>query len=270
MAKYKASLSKNNEDTEESTDKTSKESPDDEEQEDTEEEESDKTSVEGEEEGEEEDEEDEEETDVTKQYFTDPNSLPKEVRGAFKKMQAVFTRKMQAASLVTKKAEAFDQLVMDQEFRNWMEERQTGVKKTSKKSKSDDENEDDDSDVPLTRKTLRSEITAALTPIFRDRQDSATREEADKFKKDNPGLEIYKDVMVDILSKHPTLSYEEAFDLASRDDRRVSSKKESIDGKKKANISKPNKTGARGTEKKGKMTIREAFEAATKKLGIKE
>src|SRR3972149_4563243 len=58
-----------------------------------------------------EEEEEEEESDISKQYFTDPDSLPKELRGAFKKMQGIYTRKMQEASLGIKKSRAFDQLV---------------------------------------------------------------------------------------------------------------------------------------------------------------
>jgi hypothetical protein len=213
--------------------------------------------------------------DISKIYFTDPDSLDPKLKGAFKKMQGVFTKKMQEAALGVKKASAFDQLVLDPEFRAWMEERHNRAngKTTSKKtSRESDDSDDEDDDTPMTRKALRAELEGLFKNIAQEgtkkEQAEAMRTEAVQFKKDNPDWEIYKEPMMALIERHPTLSYQDAYDLAVREDNKKTNSKETNETKKRANINKPNKVTGKTTEKKGKMTVREAFDLAKKSLGI--
>ncbi|SRR6266496_6605205 len=224
-----------------------------------------------------EDEEDSDDSeDITKQYFTNPDSLDPKLRGAFKKMQGLFTKRMQEATLGIKKASAFDQLVLDPEFRAWMEERHNksiGDKSSRKSSKEDDDEDDDENDdTPMTRKALRAELQGLFKNIAQEgtkkEQAEAMKSEAVQFKKDNPDWEIYKDSILSIIEKHPTLSYQDAYDLATKEDSKKESKKETMETKKRANINKPNKVTGKTTEKKGKMSVKEAFDQAKKSLGL--
>ena len=213
--------------------------------------------------------------DITKQYFTDPDSLDPKLKGAFKKMQGVFTKKMQEATLGIKKASAFDQLVLDPEFRAWMEERHNRAtgKSTSKKTSDDTEDDDsEDDDTPMTKAAFRKEFQNMLKGIEQEgtqkEQAENMKAEAAQFKKDNPDWEIYKEPIMSLIERHPTLSYQDAYDLAVREDTKKANKKETIETKKRANINKPNKVTGKTTEKKGKMTVREAFELSKKSLGL--
>jgi hypothetical protein len=213
--------------------------------------------------------------DISKIYFTNPDSLDPKLKGAFKKMQGVFTKKMQEAALGVKKASAFDQLVLDPEFRAWMEERHNranGKTSSKKTSREEDDSDDEDDDTPMTRKALRAELEGLFKNIAQEgtkkEQAEAMRTEAAQFKKSNPDWEIYKEPMMALIERHPTLSYQDAYDLAVREDNKKTSSKETNETKKRANINKPNKVTGKTTEKKGKMTVREAFDLAKKSLGI--
>lgn len=218
------------------------------------------------------------EEDISKIYFTNPDSLDPKLKGAFKKMQGVFTKKMQEATLGIKKAAAFDQLVLDPEFRAWMEERHNranGKVSSNKKSSREADTEDDDNeddDTPMTRKALRAELQGIFKNIAQEgskkEQAEAMRKEAADFKKNNPDWEIYKEPIMSLIERHPTLSYQDAYDLAVREDSKKGNEKETIDKKKRANINKPNRITGKTTEKKGKMTVREAFDQAKKSLGL--
>lgn len=210
-------------------------------------------------------EDDEDSEDISKKYFTDPDSLPKELRGAFKKMQAVYTRRMQEASLGARKAKAFDQLVLDPEFRQWMETRKNAALKGSRKVNENNEDEDEDEDTPITKKSLRAELSKIQSVLVKDKQEEKLREEAKQFKKDNPDWEIYKDEILEIMENHPTMGYQDAYDYAKY----KSSADTSVERKRKANINKPSRTTGKEIHKKGKMTVQQAFEEAKRKLGIK-
>lgn len=198
--------------------------------------------------------------------FLDPKSVPDELKPAFKRMQASFTRKMQAASGVLKQAEAFEQLVADPAFRSWIETRKSG-KPTSKVS--EDEDDTDDEDKPLTKRELKNLLAQEKVQEEHKQQEVMLRAEAKAFKENHPNWDIHKDEMDAVLSKNPTLSYEQAYILATQDDRVLLSKKDSIESKKKANMRKPSAVQGKESEKKGKMTIHDAYELAAKKLGIK-
>jgi hypothetical protein len=211
------------------------------------------------------------EEDISKQYFTDPESLPKEVRGAFKKMQATFTRKMQQASSVIRQANAFAALAQDADFQEWLSERQTGKKATTRSTKSNEESEEDD-DKPLTRSEMRKMLGELTTKQKEEESrrtlDSKLKTEAADFKKNNPGWELHKDAMLEVLEQHPTLSYQEAYALATRDVE--TSRKELLRSKMRGKTPKPRSTGGNEPVKQGKMSFDEAADAALRKLGFKK
>jgi hypothetical protein len=218
-----------------------------------------------EEESEEDSEEDdeEEEEDISQKYFTDPASLPKEVRGAFKKMQGIYTRKMQEASSVIDKAEAFDEMIKHPQIRAIVE----GKPVQTKADEEEDEVYDDDK--PLTKKTLVSlldrVIEQKLAPDRKARMSQAVEQEVTEFKKNNPDWEIYKPVMRDILKNTPNLPLQDALDLAKlrSQGRKVRLTKEELDAKKRA--SKTRKSGAGGPKKVEKEEKVNSFQDAFKK-----
>ena len=219
-----------------------------------------------------EDEEDTDEEDLSKKYFTDPASVPKQFRVAFKKMQGSYTKKMQDLSRGIEKANAFDQLILDPDFRKFMEMKRKGQKFSASDS-NDDSEDDEDDDRPPTRKELRAMLQAetkkAFEPFARKEQDMELKMQAAEFKKSNPDWQMYRDEIYEVMGKHPTLSFQEAYDLASKDERGMSDTEETVKKKKLGNTSKPNKTGAKDVqEKKGKMTINEAFQLAKRKLKL--
>jgi len=221
------------------------------------------------------DDDSEDDEDISKKYFTDPKSIEPKIRGAFKKMQGQYTRKMQELSQGIEKSRAFDQLILDPDFRAWMEQRK-GNRATNKQEIEQDDDNGDDEDAPLTRKALKSEIAKALEPIRKDREDEKReryqqqlRQQADIFRKANPDWEIYKHEIIDLMNSHPTLTYKQAYKLAIEEDEDSPEEKDSMDRKRKGNISKPSKTSAKDVEeKKGKMSIMDAYHAAKKKLKL--
>lgn len=245
-------------------------------EEDTSTEESESTDTSSSEESNEDSNESDGDEDISKIYFTDPESLDPKLRGAFKKMQGIFTKKMQEATLGAKKARAFDVLITDPEFQKFMEERNERAngntsKKTSRRTEDNSEDEEDD-DTPMTRSAFRKEFQAMLNGMAqegnRKEQAAAMKAEADQFKKDNPDWEIYKEPMMAIIERHPTLSYQDAYDLATREDNKQASRKESNETKKRANINKPTKVTGKTVEKKGRMSVDQAFKMAKKALGM--
>jgi hypothetical protein len=255
-------------DDEEDASKDDSKSPDD--KQDDKEDDSDDTSDEDEEDLNKEDEEGDKE-DLLRQYSKDPASVPKELRPVIKKLLGSYTRKMQEAALVTRQASAFNQLVVDPEFRKWVEDRKAGILSKSKSKKSDDDSDDeeDDEDKPLTKKEMRKILASQKDEENASKQEVAMLKEATQFKKDNPDWEVYKEEMLVLLERNPRLSYEEAYILAGREDRDKITKKESLDSKKRANIHKPNRTQGKDVKKKGKVDFNTAYEMAKEKLGLK-
>lgn len=203
--------------------------------------------------------------DLLRQYARDPKSVKPELRAAVKKLLGSYTRKMQAASRVLDHATAFQQLTQDPGFKKWVKQRQLELSKGRKRE--DDDEDDSDNKSGLTRETLREEVRAALAERNAD-EDS--QKEFTQFKKDNPDWKVYRFDMHDIMGKHPTYTFQDAYDHVTRSNKSSAKRNKLKKDKKDANSEKPNKTGARGAvgKPKGKMTIRRAMEIAAKKLGV--
>jgi hypothetical protein len=263
--------------------KDSKESSDDsttEEKEDAEEEDSAEETEEQDEESEESEEESEEETSneaVAKKYLSDPNSVPKELQPVFKKMQAIFTRGMQGVAEAKTKAQRFDRLLAHPAFQSWVREQQgvTSRKRNSKEELDDeDDSDEEEEDKPVTMKSIKKLFgefrEETKNSSLMEREDEQMRAEAKVFKKNNPDWSMYKSEIFEVLDRNPRLSYEEAYYLVTKEEDVVKSAEERIRDKKRAKTNKPNPSSVKGDvqKTKKKMTVREAAEAAAKKLGI--
>lgn len=267
---------------EEDTSSQDSETQDDEEsdQEDTEGEEDgsqegDESNEEGE--GEEESDDEGEEGDSEKSgklgkgLFFDPNTLPEELKPAWKKMQGAFTKKMQEAAKVRNRADAFTELMSMPQFRALVDKLRNG------------ETEEEPEEKEPARKGQRTieeiverAVNKAVRPIVQSSQNSKKeaqlRDEFNQFQKDHPEWENYREPMKEILEKNPSYSYEDAFKLAAFDDLLDNEGKlagETIRSKKKANLSKGGgpSIGGKPSPKVSK-TIREAFEAAEREHGV--
>lgn len=205
--------------------------------------------------------------DLLRQYARDPKSVKPELRGAVKKLLGSYTRKMQAASRVLEHATAFQQLIQDPGFKKWVKQRQTELSGKKGRNNEDDDEDSGDSDSKLTRDSIREEIRAALSERNADEE---SQKEFSQFKKDNPDWKVYRFDMHDLMGKHPTLSFQDAYDWITKGSKTSSKRNKLKRDKKEANLEKPNRTGARGVvgKPKGKMTIRRAMEIAAKKLGV--
>jgi len=218
------------------------------------------------------DKESDEDKKIAAQQFLDPKSIPKELMPAWKKMQSTFTRKSQILSTGIKKAEAFDVLIGDPGFRAFMEARKTGTKfvMNAGKNKKDDDDSDEDDDKPLTKKDLKAILNAERQGTNLAQQEETIRKEAEQFKKEHTNWELHKDSLMEILGNNPTLSYEDAYVLATKEERNLLDKKTSSESKKSQNSKKPNRTQGKEGQKKGKgMTVNDAFEMAKRTLGMK-
>lgn len=190
--------------------------------------------------------------------FFDPNKLPAELKPAFKKMQAAFTRSMQEASGVKKYASAYQALVADPGFRQWYEAR---VKGRPVNTESDD-TEDGDPDIanPMAQRLERLELA--------ELQNQATSEFR-AFATKHPEWENFRPQMEAAIEKFPMLGYEEVFKLVTYDDARKLGNRDAIGNlsrKKRANINKPSPANAGSLPSKAPKTIQEAYLQAKKEL----
>jgi hypothetical protein len=233
-----------------------------------------------EEDSEEEDSEELDDEDITKMALTNPNKLPKKLRGYAKKLQAVFTRRMQEASSSVTKAKAFERLAANPEFLEWVEEQKNGGSKKSKSRASEDDSDDDsdDEDSPLTMKALDkildkklSKLTESISAKEQADLDKEQRIEANKFKKDYPDWHLYKDSIIELMDDNPRLSYVQAYKLAKdeaeENEDGVKGKSKKMEDKKKANSNKPNRMGASDSDGKKKVKgVKGAFLLAKEML----
>lgn len=112
---------------------------------DDEQEDSEDTDEEGDDEDEEDSDSDDDDSDDDEPQFVDPSKLPKEILPHYKRMQAAFTRKMQEASVLKQKAEAFDRLSASPAFRAWLSDSKNGDGDNGNRSKKTDSKKSKDS-----------------------------------------------------------------------------------------------------------------------------
>lgn len=197
--------------------------------------------------------------------FFDPNKLPKELKGPFKRMQAAFTKKMGALSLSQRKAEAFDALASNPAFVEWIEANKEEDGAPSGKKKSGENGKTQDSTAQL----IEEAVERALSR--RDGKTTASQRIQDEFKqfvKDHPQWENYKEQMAPYIQQG--YSMEDSFKLATYEDVQAIGSKKTLDkikDKKNANVAKPGKVGTKETPVAKPKTVKEAYELAKKVLG---
>lgn len=231
--------------------------------------ESDDSEEDSEEENEEEDSEDssddEDEEDITDKYFADPSQFPKEVRGAFKRMQGIFTRKMQEMTAVTDKAEAFDELINDPRVR--------AIINGEPLPRDSEEDEDDDSeDKPVTKKDLERLLAQREEEARKKQIADYVKRERRVFEKNNPDHPLYISDMRKLMRKNPYLSFQDAYDLVkSRSKgRKAKITQEELDIRRRANSRKPSNTGTKKIDKNEKVdSVGGALAKAKRLLGWK-
>lgn len=198
----------------------------------------------------------------TAKYFLDPNKVPKELKPAWDRMQASFTRKMQAASQVSRQAAAFQELVADPDFRSWYEAKANG---SAGRSQSNTEDEDEGDLDNRVNRLVESRVGDLERKFY---QDQAARE-FETFQAANPNWRTYQHEMEAFMQRNPNATYEEAYRNASYGDARKAGGEEVINdrlpGKKRANITKPSSV-APGKVTKKPSSIREAYEMAKEQL----
>ena len=190
--------------------------------------------------------------------FFDPNKLPVELKGPFKKMQAAFTRSMQEASGVRRYAAAYQALVADPGFRQWYETRNSGRPANAES----DDTEDGAPDLanPLAQRLERLELAGL--------QNQATSEFR-AFAAKHPEWENFRPQMETVIEKFPMLGYEEVFKLVTYDEARKLGNRDAIGNlsrKKRANINKPSSANANSMPSPAPKTVQEAYLAAKKEL----
>lgn len=216
--------------------------------------------------------------DITPGLFMNPaelDKLPENLRepakAMHKRMQAKYTKKMQALSNVARKAAAFDELMDDPRFRTYMDNETSETSKETKKESTNGEGGD------ALRAMIREELAEVKNEFRTNTQQSRLKEvqeqarkEYAKFSEDYPQHVNYKEEMGEILTRNPKLSYEEAFILAAREDlESLGGEKvlKAMNTKKKANVGKPSGKSEESAPPE-KPTLRQAIAIAKKKHGI--
>lgn len=218
-------------------------------------------------EGDEEEDSEEEDTDEDDEedssQFVDPKKLPKELRPAFKKMQAAFTKKMQGVSDLRRKAQALDQLAANPDFIAWAESMKRGKGKQPVKKSSDTSDKKGGVDMEALRAMIREEVG----PIKAEQEKTKLSSELRQFKKDYPDWKDYKGRMRSVLRRNPEMSYEDAYKIASHSNlkRKAGRFQEDKDKQREdADVERPN---SKSPDKKGDRqpaNILEAYNLAKK------
>lgn len=216
--------------------------------------------------------------DSKETLFFNPNEVPPELKGAFKKMQASFTQKMQKAGLVIRKAEAFEELVNNPEFQAWAEEQRTGKpsSKPSKKSnKADDEDDGEETpsgklDLEGLEKIVDKVVAKRVAPLVRVQHREQADREWKALTEQYPEAENYKDAIAEEIEANPGMSYMKAFKQVAFDDVVKSRRKQNNSEKKAANTEKPSSMAPGDKTPPRAKTIQEAAKLAVAQLKEKK
>jgi len=225
-----------------------------------------------------EDTEDKTNKDEDPPIFFDPKALPAELKPVWNKMQASFTQKMQFAAAVSKKAEAFDNLVKMPRFRAWLEATQRGedAPVDSRTDRSGDST-DKQPKAKGIRGMIREELAALVKPLeerFNAKEakerEKNTKDEFDTFVTKYPFYEPYKEDLREVLSNNPSLTYEQGLAIVVFPDlmKKMGSQFKKTPSKKAANITKPGKTTLKETTDPQSKSVWDAYKLARKQLGL--
>jgi len=206
-------------------------------------------------------EEEEEEFDVDKiQNLLDPNEYPKELQGAFKKMQSVFTKKMQAGS---------EEIALAKLMKDNPEELMSMLaKKTGMTISKEDVKKDEDASetekwiIDLIKKHASGDNDTKLAVA---RMQSSQK--IDALNEKHPDWTMYEAEMTAIVKKHPTLSndLETVYGMVTKSEDKANGIIKA--GGKKKKVSTKTVTKRKSKSSPAPKTPRDALNAAMEKLG---
>jgi hypothetical protein len=193
--------------------------------------------------------------------FHDPNNLPEELKPAFRRMQASFTKKMHSLAGVAKKAQAFDELARLPQFQKFMED-MNGVQPQNRFRRREERT--DEPDAVDTR--MREIVKEELTPLQQEREQEKLTEEWNGFTTKYPFFDNFRPELREHLANNPNHTFEQALAIVSFPELiellgdRIGT---SISAKKKGNITKPTRgSNINKTTTVVPKTIEEAFALA--------
>lgn len=227
------------------------------------------------------DEQDSEESEASSEdqveQFFDPNKVPPELKGAFKAMQASFTRRMQDISSQKEKIALFDKIQTDPENAIRLLADRVGLKvsKEGEVTDSGKESKEDTDTTKYIRRLIKEELGPALEDFKREAQSIKAKENIDFLNENHPDWYLYEDLMVEQLQKHPSLKgdptalYDAAKAAASRLGKTGSGNGKKAVAKQTKVSTKPSVSSAASTTGvKKASSIDEAFNNALKQIGV--
>lgn len=140
--------------------------------------------------------------------FFDPNKVPAPLKGAWRKMQAAFTRSQQGRSLERRKAAAFDKLSQHPEVKKIIFGRGEGEEEETPRGKGSSKNSDKDSNLI---KEVGRVVDERLKPLEQRERKKEVDEQFKQFKKRYPDYKVYKDEMAQLMERFPEASFEELY-----------------------------------------------------------
>lgn len=203
--------------------------------------------------------------------FLDPDALPKELLPHFKKMQASFTRRMQAIASDKEKINLYNQIVAGGPDAVKILAQKVGLSIVDKGSDKEGSPEyGDSSTISWLRKEMKSMIEEAIGPV-KENTNKVKASQVERYLDENHSdWRLYDDVMADLVTKHPTLGedvdslYELARGAATKIERlKAASNKRSSTVTKSSTSSRPASIPKRAE------TLEEAISMAKAKYGLK-
>lgn len=219
------------------------------------------------------------------EQFFDPNKVPAPLKGAWKQMQAAFTRNMQGRALERRKAVLFDKLARNPKIKAILDGNEDDAgDRAEAKGKKGDSGKDLET-------VLEKVLDKRLKPLEMREQKKELEAQFKSFKRKHKDFDIYKEEMAVQMERHPSASFEELYAIAKHnvkklevddEDEEVEDRDEDEDDedgederaeramsrlKKKTKVHKSG-SGKGGLDKGEKKitTVREAFEKAKKDL----
>ena len=217
-------------------------------------------------------EEGKEETEKEPQ-FLNPNDLPEELKPAFKKMQASFTRAMQKVAGDKDKVELYDKLMNDPERAVEILAAKVGLKVSKEGTVTKDKTSDSEADsetVRFIKKLIQDELTPKLEGFRQEQAKLTAQAKIVQLNEEHPDWYLYEDIMVDLVKEHPSLKEDTAklYKLAKAMGSEIEDKKKGAD--KKESVITKTSSGRHSVTGPAKVsTLDDAFELAKKQVGLK-
>lgn len=207
----------------------------------------------------------------TEERFIDPDELPKELLPHFKKMQASFTRRMQAIASQKEKVNLYDQLVAGGPEAVKILAQKVGLYVADKEPSKEMEPEyGDSSTVSWIRKEIKAMLEEAVGPI-KENTNKLKASQVERYLDENhTDWRLYDDVMADLVKKHPTLGedVDALYELAKTSATKVERMK-TASNKRSSIVTKSSSSNRPVSIPKRAETLEEAIAMARAKHGLK-